>query len=319
MSRLAFVFRILLYGWLLAIGALFAIVVRRLRYEFSGDDSRDARASPFPCVPIREPAFVKPDPLIYAQYYLSSLGFAVTWDNPDIELRLNGQAVSSSDLQKDTGYQVVARISNASLFAPVVQMPVSLSDLDFGIGTVRIPIGSTKIDLGVLGGPNHPAFAVIPWHTPKQEGHYCLLVELEPFDDLNFFNNLGQENTNVGLAHSPADFAFTLRNDTQRRHTYRLEPDAYVIPEPLPCDDCELTERERQERAARHRRGGHPVPHGWHVEIVPDMANLEPEESITIKVAITPPPSFNGKQPINVNAFHEQGLAGGVTLNVVVN
>ena len=34
------------------------------------------------CVPINHPNFKRPDPLIYDQYYLMSLGLAVTWQNP---------------------------------------------------------------------------------------------------------------------------------------------------------------------------------------------------------------------------------------------
>ena len=33
--------------------------------------------------------------MIYDQYYLTGLGLAVTWDNPDIQLYLNGSPVSS--------------------------------------------------------------------------------------------------------------------------------------------------------------------------------------------------------------------------------
>src|SRR4051794_36811621 len=83
--------------------------VARARGELPGRRSRDADSN---CIPIRHPAFHRPDPLIYAQYYLMSLGLAVTWDNPDIELRRNGVAVSSSLVQPDTDYEIVARVWN---------------------------------------------------------------------------------------------------------------------------------------------------------------------------------------------------------------
>jgi hypothetical protein len=264
-------------------------------------------------VPIREPAFVKPDPLLYAQYFLSSLGLAVTWDNPDIEVRLGGAPVASSQLLPGTQYDIVARIWNGSLFAPVVQMPVHFSYLDFGIGTKRTPITSTKVDLGVKGGPNHPALATVPWTTPDIEGHYCLLVELDPFDDLNPLNNLGQENVLVGRAHSPADFRFTLRNDSQRTHRYQLEVDGYLIPELGTCHERE----ESRTRLRRHQRGAHPLPSGWLVVVSPDSVSLDPDESVSIEVSATPPSRFRGAQAVNVNAFHEDGLAGGVTLRIL--
>ena len=316
MNKIAFVFSTLLYGWLVALRDLFSIFLRWLELQCRRErEGRAGRASPYVCIPISEPAFVKPDPLIYAQYFLMSLGFAITWDNPDIELRLNGAPVPSSQIEPDKTYEIVARIWNASPVAPVVQMPVSFSYLDFGIGTVRVPIATIKVDLGVLGGPNHPAFAVVPWKTPVMSGHYCLLVELTPFDDINFFNNLGQENLVVGTAHSPAVFHFTLRNDTPRQHEYRLEADAYVIPELDPCDGRRTEEMRRVQRV-RHQRGRHPIPTGWQVKIVPETAPLVPDQSVSIQVTVTPPAGFKGTQPINVNAFHEEGLAGGVTLGV---
>src|SRR5213593_3179600 len=60
---------------------------------------RDRRATEDRCVPVRHPSIQRPDPLIYSQTYLMSLGLAVVWDNPDIQLYENGAPVSSSDLQ----------------------------------------------------------------------------------------------------------------------------------------------------------------------------------------------------------------------------
>jgi hypothetical protein len=268
-------------------------------------------------VPIDDPAFVRPDPLIYAQYYLSRLGLAVTWDNPDIELRLNGVPVSSSLLEPGTTYEIVARIWNGSATAPVVAMPVHFSYLDFGIGVVSIPIGSTQVDLGVKGGPKHPAYASIPWTTPTTPGHYCIQVLLDPVDDTNRLNNLGQENTNVGKAHSPAVFTFTLRNDTRRERVYRFEVDSYTPGQPDPCEDRQGDAAVTRARLARHRRGTQPVPSGWQVQIDPVTPSLAPGVSIPIKVSVTPPNGFVGSQSLNVNAFYDSDLAGGVTLTVV--
>jgi hypothetical protein len=269
------------------------------------------------CVPVDNPAFVRPDPMIYAQYYLTSLGLAVTWDNPDIQLYLNGAPVASTDLLAGTTYDVVAQVWNNSTDAPVVGLPVSFSFLEFGVGTTSVPIGSTQIDLGVKGGANCPAFAHMLWTTPTTPGHYCVQVLLQPADDTNTQNNLGQENTDVGTAHSPAVFVWTLRNATDAKQTYRFETDAYVPGTPDQCTPTSGTAESRRARWARHRRGGQPLPPNWLVAVSPAAPTLDPGQSVPITVTATPPPGFTGQQPINVNAFHSTGLAGGVTLTVV--
>jgi hypothetical protein len=273
--------------------------------------------TPRRCVPINDPAFVRPDPLIYAQYYLTNLGLAVTWDNPDIQLYLNGAPIPSSQLQPGTTYEVVAQIWNNSTQAPVVNMPVTFSFLEFGVGTVSVPIGSTTLDLGVKGGPNCPAYAGMPWTTPATPGHYCLQVQLQPADDTNTQNNLGQENTDVGTAHSPAVFTFTLRNDTDRSQTYRFLLDAYTPGAQDPCTGSANPEN-RRARMARHQRGSQPIPSGWQVKIDPEEPSLAPGESAPVTLTATPPGGFSGSQTLNVNSFHEGGLAGGVTLTVMV-
>ena len=312
------VLRTILYGWILAIIALIKLICRRCRENKrrDGESVRDHRAAKVPCVPIDRPEYVRPDPLIYAQFYLMKLGLAVTWDNPDIQLFLNGLPVSSSLLEPGTAYEIRARIWNNSFTAPVALLPVHFSFLDFGAGTISVPIGSTKVDLGVKGGPNHPAFASMQWITPTQAGHYCIQVRLDPPDDLNWENNLGQENTNVGESHSPVVFTFQLRNNTQRQHRYRFEVDTYRLPPRDPCDDRE-DERQRRERLKRHGRGNFPIPAGWTVEINPDAPVLAPNDQITITVTITPPNGFVGTEVFNVNAFHDNTPAGGVTLTVV--
>lgn len=64
---------------------------------------------------------------MYSQSLLAAQGLAVTWDNPDIVLRLSGADVPSSSLLPDTDCGVVARIWNNATDAPVVQMPVRFS------------------------------------------------------------------------------------------------------------------------------------------------------------------------------------------------
>jgi hypothetical protein len=268
-------------------------------------------------VPIRDPAYVKPDPLIYSQYFLAAKGLAYTWDNPDITLFHNGIPVPSSQLQAATTYQVRARVWNNSTECPVVQMPVHLSFLSFGMGTVSHPVGTTKIDVSVKGGAVNPAFVTLPWTTPPEAGHYCLQVLLDPADDLEFGNNLGQENTDVGVAHSPALFTFQLRNDTRRQHDYTFQVDGYTLPARPPCGDAK---GGREQRLARHRRGAHPLPAGWAVDLQPTTPTLAPGDEITVTATVTPPDDFRGRQAVNVNAYyhayHDDQMAGGVTMYV---
>jgi hypothetical protein len=277
---------------------------------------RERRRSRDRCVPIHEPAFKRPDPLIYSQQYLMQLGLGVTWDNPDIELFHNGAPVASSALLPDTDYEVVARIWNGSTEAPVVNLPVRFSYLSFGMGTQANAIGDTTVDLGVIGGPNHPAFASKTWHTPSVAGHYCLQVFLDWLDDANPANNLGQENTNVGTSHSPVEFTFELRNPSHERLEYRFETDAYRLPPLVDCSEVDDSEKGERERRAVHDRSRHPVPDGWHVDIAPATPALAPGASVVVTTVVTPPSGFVGRQPINVHAFNRYGLAGGVTLTV---
>lgn len=140
---------------------------------------------------------------------------------------------------------------------------------------------------------------------------------LQPVDDTNPQNNLGQENTNVGTAHSPAVFTFTLRNDTHQKQTYNFALDSYLPGTPDPCGPTNSA-NDRAARIARHRRGVQPVPAGWQITVTPDTPTLDPDQSTVVTVTAAPPNGFTGNQVFNVNASHSAGLAGGVTLTVQV-
>jgi hypothetical protein len=273
------------------------------------------------CVPINAPPFVRPDPLIYCQSYLMSQGLAVTWDNPDIQLFKGGLAVPSSQLDPDTDYDVVARIWNNSTEAPVVGLPVRFSYLSFGVGAQNTAIGDTNVNLGVKGGPDHPAFATMTWRTPVAPDHYCIQVFLDWRDDANPINNLGQKNTEVCALHSAGQLAFTLRNATHETFSYRFEIDTYELPKPRPCGDVAANQpTERGTDGAKpvpamHDRRNYPLPAGWSVEIEPTAPKLAPEEEQLIRLTVTAPDGFKGRQRINVHAFYRYGLAGGVTFD----
>jgi hypothetical protein len=270
--------------------------------------------------------------MIYDQYYLMSLGLPVSWTNPDIAIFQNGVEVSPSDLTAATTYQVVARIWNGSTDAPVAGLPLSFSYLSFGIGTQSNPIGETAVNLGVLGGPDQPAFATMDWTTPATPGHYCIQVLLMPASDSNWSNNLGQENTHVALAQSPASTSFQLRNDTRLPQRYRFQADGYTIPELPPCPpELVSIKPDLASRVAAVQQSAAgtevPLPEGWSVIIDPQTPTLDPAEEITVNVTIEPPDTFAGTEVVNIHAFRIPArqhngvpvLAGGVTFNVTKN
>jgi hypothetical protein len=282
------------------------------------------------CVPIRHPAYVKPDPLIYSQSYLMSLGLPVTWDNPDIEVRRSGVPVPSSDIQTDTDYELVARIWNGSSVAPIIGLVVEFSFLDFGMGAIPIPIAETSIVLGVKGSAGCPAFASVPWRSPSTPGHYCIQVKFDWIDDSNPLNNLGQENLQVSHANSPAEFAFVLRNDSPNVHTFVFEVDTYELPEPGPCPTPTDRVDERTPRPERttlpnvpaatrerHALAGTGIPDGWSVRFDPEQPRLNPQDSIDVSVSIAPPLNFAGTKRFNARGIDGDFIAGGVTLTVV--
>jgi len=268
-------------------------------------------------------AYRQPDPLIYSQTELMAQGLAVTWDNPDIHLELAstpGTPVASHALNADTDYVVVARIWNGSTTAPVVDLPVKVSYLEFGIATISHDIAMTSVDLAVKGAAGCPAFARVPWHTPATPGHYCLQVELIWSDDANPGNNLGQENTTVLALNSPhAATQFPVRNPAERARLVRLEIDNYRIPDPIVCPpdaSDRALEAHRRAMLTRHQRSAWTIPEGWQVVVEPREVNLEAGATAMISVDITAPDGFRGREVLNVNAFDGPELIGGVTLYV---
>jgi hypothetical protein len=322
------IIKTLLYGWVLRLIALVRLIIAILKRCCAREKLpvRLRRSTPQRCMKISDPAYKRPDPLIYDQYYLMGQGIAVSWDNPDINLYEGGVLVPSHNLKADTDYTVVARIWNNSTEAPVVGLPVHFSYLSFGVGVESHWIGQTTVDLGVKGGPNHPAFAQIVWHTPAALGHYCLQVQLIWADDVNPNNNLGQENTDVRIAASPAEFDFQLRNNTALEQVYRFETDAYAIPPQDPCSERQTPQQPAPPvRAApgtvqivppKHDRTKYPLPQGWSVAFNPASPQLAAGQETNVHVTLNPPAGFKGRQAINVHAFTRRGLAGGVTLYV---
>jgi hypothetical protein len=311
----------LAYGWILAIieitKGFIADIKRYCAWEKLPHPVRNGYAD---CITVSHPSYHRPDPCIYSQFWLTKLGLPVSWDNPDIDLLRNGVIVNKHDLLPSTEYEMRARIWNNSYDAPVIGMQVEFSYLSFGVGTTSTPIGSRLVDVGVKGGPNHPATASIPWITPPVPGHYCLQVKLDWIDDANQDNNLGQSNTDVVAAQSPAHFSFQLRNAFAIPRNYTFTIDTYAM---LPVPDCGTVTISKESRSARirdvvarYRAMNFGVPAGWAVAISPDTILLAPGDEQTIQVEVTPPAGFTGQLPFNVNAFADGWFAGGVTLTV---
>lgn len=310
------VLRVVLFGWLLALLRFLAALwawLRRLIHE-DREKERERKTARTHCVPIQDPAYVRPDPLIYSQQYLAAHGLNYSWDNPDIKLFLKGSPVNAHELERSTTYDVVIRVWNAAPACPVVAMPLHLSYLSFGVGTVSHAIATKQVDVGVIGAANNPAFVTIPWTTPDEEGHFCLQALLDPVEDLDYTNNLGQHNTDVASARSPATFSFALRNDTRVERSYWFTADSYELGKPVPCD-----ERQQREAEERHRRE-RPLPSGWDVKLEPATPTLAPGAEISVVATATPPAGFSGSQLINVHThyreYYEEHLAGGVTITV---
>lgn len=293
-----------------------------LRWLF-GKKGRDSQPfTLFQCVPISHPNFKRPDPLIYDQYYLMSLGLAVTWQNPDIEILQGGVKVASTfELQPATTYTVKAQIWNGSTSGVCGDMPVNFSYLSFGAGTQSHPIGTTAVNLGVKGSASCPAYALMDWTTPAVPGHYCVQVSFFWPDDLNPFNNLGQQNTQVVPAMSPGVFSFALRNADDTRKAYTFAADTFTIgPQPLCSSPRAAGNSNAPKRGvssltrARNSRAENPLPAGWTITYDPPAPALDPGEQIDVQVTVTPLDTFHGAQPINVHVFTGYTLIGGVTI-----
>lgn len=314
--------KIVAYEWIISL----INIVKRLCKSIKAMCSRpklthwDKHASAAKCGPIEHPAFHRPDPCIYSQRYLTSLGLPVTWDNPDIIIRKNGVIVAENELLPDTDYEVSATVWNNSYEAPAAGLIVDFTFLSFGIGTVTNVIGSTVVNVGVKGSASQPAFAKIIWRTPSA-GHYCLQADLRWADDANPANNFGQNNVNIVEAHSPAAFDFQVRNSTRKKGLFTFEKDTYTL---LNLDDCNTSKRNPDELrsvrikrvVAKHKNQDFTIPETWAVEIIPNEIILDVNQETTIQVRITPPEDFSGLKPFNINGFCGGKFMGGVTLYV---
>jgi hypothetical protein len=191
---------------------------------------KECGKKPQGCVPLPRDVLRKPDPLIYSQGYLASLGLAVVWDNPDITLLHGGQPADAHALDPDTDYTVAIRVHNGSNQAPAFGVSVSLSYHLWGSSGPWIPVGQTQVDLPARGAPGEPATVQLNWHTPARDGHWCLDVQLQHPEDLNPLNNLGQTNVDIRRVKPGEALAIEVPVRANQRQTLRLRATGYSLP-----------------------------------------------------------------------------------------
>ena len=296
---------------------------------------------PVKCLPIPKEIIQRPDPSIYSQYYLWSLGIQVTWDNPDIKLYdSQGNFAHSYNLKADTEYTIQATIHNHSTEAPAFSIPVVFTYRNWSAtsGTGMINIGTDVIDLPVCGGIGEPATASVKWKTPSEAGHYCLQVEVICPNDLNPADNLGQENTNViEGSHSTVSVGVPIINPFHGKRTFQLSVNGYAIPgKPIPPP--EKTSRERYNKNSNklipimdpkkrlslvieaNRIGNFPVSEELNVNLSKTEVELEPREQTEVVLSFEKPNEEHkvGRRYINLTSVDKMSgrLIGGVTIIV---
>jgi hypothetical protein len=279
------------------------------------------------------------DPMLYSQEWLMSMGMAVTWDNPDIQLFRNGLPVSSAFIEQGQDYEVRVQIWNNSYDAPAPGLPVHLTMFNVGAGTQGVWLGKHIVDLGAKGTSMCPAYATFKWRTPDTPGHYCLQARLDWPDDANPANNMGQENTLVGQLQSPAIFRFRARNAFAEPMRFVFEADDYQLPGRRPCPPEAARDHVQgatrlQESRARWAQALAAQGYGrqdtwradWTVKIEPEKEVLDAGEEIGVLVSIEPKSAdWHGRKPFNVQVFahakeatdkSERAFVGGMTLYV---
>lgn len=229
----------ILISWFLSIIGLILVFIRQ---GIDWKEKEKLHKWKIKCRTYPSDLLLRPDVYIYSQKWLRSQGMAVTWNNPDIQLRKksDGTIADSYNLLPDTLYDVEINVHNRSTMAPAVSVKVDCVTRSWGVdGQEQNPVGHTVVDVSVLGGAQNPALAVIPWRTPSEIGHYCLQVKLSPPDDLVWEDNEGQENTNVKSPNpgpgEEMNFIIPIFNNTEKEKKLLVAYDSYVLPdEPLP-------------------------------------------------------------------------------------
>lgn len=166
--------------------------------------------NPNHCNYIPESVSNRPDPCIYSQFLLMQLDQPVTWDNPDVEIFLDGELQNTFDLRTNTQYDIKISIHNTSREKEAINTKIKIEWLEFGIGVIQ----HNAIDEIYADIPTWGTTKIIEtkWTTPSESGHYCIAVELFHPNDANPANNLGWNNTQVLEANSPVKTQVRIHN-----------------------------------------------------------------------------------------------------------
>jgi hypothetical protein len=115
-----YLLRTVTYGWFLDAADLLKRVWAGVVANQARQRQRHPKREPeVDCLNTDHPSLRRPDPCIYSQAYLISQGLPVTWDNPDIALKLGGAIVSEGELHPSTTYDLEATVWNNSYDASV--------------------------------------------------------------------------------------------------------------------------------------------------------------------------------------------------------
>lgn len=295
---------------------------------------------PVRCLPIPKEIIRRPDPSIYSQHYLWSLGIQVTWDNPDIKLYdPQGKFADSYNLKADTEYTIQATVHNRSTEAPAFSIPVLFNYRKWGAssGAGSTYIGTDVIDLPVCGGVGEPTTAKVNWKTPSEAGHYCIEVKIICPNDLNPGDNLGQENTNViNSSQSTVSVRVPIINPFSGNRVFQLSVNGYAIPrKPIPQPEIY---RERDNKNSNkpstimdpkkrlslvigaNRIGNFPVSEELNAKVSETEVELEPREETEVMLSFEKANEEHNmiRKCINLTTIDKISgqLIGGVTIIV---
>ena len=286
------------------------------------------RKFPRNCVTLPFRLTRRPDPCIYSQFFLMDSGLAVTWDNPNVRILLNGVEQDTYNLQAGTQYQVRIGTLNASPYFDSVATHVEVNLLSFGIGAPT-PSPITTYSVDIPAGTTDPGIVrQIDWTSPQDPGHYCIQVIVSHPDDINLSNNEGWNNTEVRAVSAGELFrravpVWAWRGDLprgrdkegqaqllQERSDVRVVVSGYKFPAAVDVDDPDLDALFDD------------TPPPWPVTVTPEQFQLRAgtQESQNVEVAIqVPPNAISGTiASFNVTARAGNRPLGGVTFHLKV-
>jgi len=152
-----------------------------------------------------------PDPWIYSHNDRSTWDDPtdeIVWDNPDINIKLNGVTVSSMNQNEIHDIEVTVHNRGSDSEIPTT---VTLYYAPFGGGVSWTPIGDYPVN------PEHEGTDLAYFTlNPPIPFSACLKVVLDHIDELpeNTINNIGLENIDVIQMSSPGERSFLIGNPT---------------------------------------------------------------------------------------------------------